>query len=159
MDLNIVANSIIRLNKCNGLKQFQSITKWMLLWRSVSITVAWNLLRVMSWPSTSTLFTLGGFGLAHTKTATSKTVYKSASSVTKHYRTEDKKIFHYQCMLCSFGHEEHTTMKKHMENKHKIQGLVLRCPNLRYGRLFGKKKKQMWNSQANLWDWHQAIPI
>ena len=31
-------------------------------------------------------------------------------------------------------------MKKHMENKHKIKGVALRCPNPKCGRLFGQKK-------------------
>ena len=54
-------------------------------------------------------YSLGGACLY--QGCTSKTIYKSASSVKKHYRTENKKIFDYQCMLCSYGHEEQTTMK------------------------------------------------
>ena len=72
---------------------------------------------------------------------TTTTVYKTASSVRKHYRTTHKKIFHYQCMLCDFGHEEQTTIKKHMENKHQISGLALKCEGC--GRLFGQKKTNL----------------
>ena len=51
---------------------------------------------------------------------TSQTVYKSASFVRKHYRTIHKNIFHYQCKLCQYGHEEETIIRQHLEIKHKI---------------------------------------
>ena len=70
---------------------------------------------------------------------TSPTVYKSASSVREHYRTIHKNIFHYQCKLCQYGHEEETTIKQHLERKHKIAGMALKCTNC--GRLFGQKNK------------------
>ena len=57
----------------------------------------------------------------------------------KHYRTTHKNIFHYQCKLCSYGHEEETSIKKHMEKVHKISGLALKCEVC--GRLFGQKNK------------------
>ena len=81
----------------------------------------------------------GGSWACSYQGCTSKTIYKSASSVRKHYRTEHKKIFHYQCILCSYGHEEQTTIRKHMENKHQIKGVALKCPNPKCGRLFGQK--------------------
>ena len=68
-----------------------------------------------------------------------KLLYKSVSSVRKHYRTIHKNIFHYQCKLCQYGHEEETTIKQHLEIKHKISGMALKCTNC--GRLFGKKKQ------------------
>ena len=50
-----------------------------------------------------------------------------------------KNIFHYQCKLCQYGHEEETTIKQHLERKHKISGMALKCTNC--GRLFGQNKQ------------------
>ena len=70
---------------------------------------------------------------------TSSTVYKTSSSVRKHFRITHKNLFHYQCKLCLFGHEEETSMKKHIEKQYKISGLALKCG--RCGRPFGQKNK------------------
>ena len=90
----------------------------------------------------------GEFGFVHTKAAHLKPFTKVPVLSENIIEQNIKKICHYQCKLCSFGHEEQTTMKKHMENKHKIKGVALSVQIQSVGGCLAKKKKNKLESHT-----------